>query len=77
LEEHTAQLRARVDATLTQLGQQLTPSRLGRKVAAKTGVKLVSGSGHLARSIKRHPQAALAVGIGVIGALYLRRWMRR
>jgi hypothetical protein len=77
LEEHTAQLRARVDDTLAQLGHQLTPARLGRAAAAKAGVKLLSGSGRLARSIKRHPQAALAVGIGVIGAWCLRRWMRR
>jgi len=77
LEEHTARLRARVDETLIQLGRQLTPSRLGRVAAAKAGATLLSGSGQLARSVKRHPQAALAVGIGVIGAWCLRRWMRR
>lgn len=77
LEQHSAALRTRVDETLAQLGQRLTPRHLGRVAAAKAGVTLLSGGGRVAGTVKRHPQAALAVGIGIVGALFLRRWMRR
>ena len=77
LEQHTAQLRARIDETLAQLGQRLSPSHLGRMAATKAGVQLLRGGGHVARSVQRHPRAALAVGIGLFSGWCLRRWLRR
>jgi hypothetical protein len=77
LEQHTAQLRTRIDETLAALGKQLTPAHLGRMAASKAGVKLLSGGGRVARSVKRHPRAALAVGIGLFSGWCLRRWLRR